>query len=836
MSVSTREKRTVREMLHALSTTAVPSDKIRAAAAEVLGMSKTTATVQRFLSSSAPLPRPSQEDAAKFFLVNPELDMLWGMMCGGISKDEQARALAMVADLYGSSSAAESPPVEPQNQDETSPAVKTAAEKKKKKKSKKKGASGSSPLTSSSLPPPTQPTPTPQNVLRPRNFLEAALYFSSITLSTVEMAGELEPEHFFAPPLLFTGPDGTEDWLASLRKVNIGVVPFETLKFLQRRTLCVFAVALLQTAQHMKPSHAGHTLDHRQASIAVKSNYLKRTIGLYAISLVDHLPPSLTCRLSAAEKAIGPMTSLGHGHPLTQAQRLLFKNNPLLANRKLELNDLKVPSAQQISDYWKGLGTSEQISILRTELNALQKGWINVKKTWCLCKYCRTRSLRLGDVYELVYRAYMDDLERVAASLEPKRPSAVLPVDLNTMATSSNALKPKMRKLLFKSLSSLADDISNERSAYLVMVLKRLGKAFEEDYSEWKCENNVNVPGVCECCRNEPSPHPPKVTDHLPDVIEDYSDDEDEEHGHDEFSDSYEDEDLESFYEDFNMMEDEENIQGECELPIDPAHLSTTFPTLYDPRLHSLPRPGVPPTSDADRIAEGNILYEQLASLLFQFHLVPRYLEAEAIARQRKLLEEEEAKEQLEKERADTRAAARLRKKEKQKAAKKKQQEEANMVEETPKVNAEPFQDLDHAPLDPVIISEAVEQVVPDPIDMSMDKSNASDDLIDQAPPPGLTHSLPDEPSIVDDLPPGLSPHLGTPPLLSPASSGILTGEAPPDIPATWFDKILQGPLGDASLESLWSPLATSVRPSPPPPSEMPPGFGGQGWSPFFFS
>jgi hypothetical protein len=705
--------------------------------------------------------------------------------------------------------------------------VTSTKKRKKKKKNKKKKAED------------VKPT-----VLRPRNFLEAALYFSSITMSTVEMAAELDPEYFFAPPLLFQSAEGTESWLQGLKRQpkdgpTSATLAWEQHKAVQRRAVGLFAVALLQTAQHMKPSGEG------RPTLSSRSNYLKRTIGLYAISLVDHLPPSLTCRLGDAEKGLG----VGLNGNIQGAARNLFRGNPLLANRKLELNDLKVPSPLQLSDYWSDLPNREKAFILRSEQTNLLKGWINVKRTWCLCKYCRTRALRLGDVYDLVYRAYYDDLERVAGDLDGKS------------ADANNTLKGKTLKQLFRSLSLLADDVSEERPHYLAMVLKRLGRAFEEDDTfDWDdcthgevntcccghkshtASSNNNTTGAKQSTTTHSQPHSNEPLD-------EYSDEEDVPSEEcDSWDEDHDDEDDEIFYEDFNMQEDEEVIQAECELPLDTAHLPTSFPQLYDPRMYTLPRPAVPANnivSETDRIADGMDLYERLASLLFQFHLVPRYLEKEALERQKRLLEEEEEEEKREKERAEVKAAAKQRRKERQKEAKKKlkeEQEQALRVAEDDTI---------------VIMDEGLEVKVEIEKDSifkvkEVAKDNNDDDgEEDEVEPVSVEmenfFETPKEPIINDtevdtcgeDVPPGLdfpSSCLSVESVSSPLESydsghpppGLsnqhltpreLSGEAPVNLPATWFDQIL-GP-------SLWSPLATSKL------EDGPPGFGFAAWSPF---
>lgn len=829
------------------------------------------------------------------------------------------------------------------------------AGKKKKRKSKTRKKKNSSVQEIDSI------DDLPKNVARPRNFLEAALYFSTITQSTVEMASRLEPAAFFAPPILFPTSSLTaanfgdmSRWADSFKKEIIGVIPFESQKTLQRRTVALFAVGLLQMAQHLKSTAAERTspglppstlpATSALTSVAVRSNFLKRTIGLYAMSLVDHLPPSLTCRLSEAERALGPLPAHPKLHnpqttssslaTMSHAQRLLFKNNPLLANRKLELNDLKVPSAQQLVQFWNGLAPAEQIEVIRGEQTALTKGWVNVKKHWCLCKYCRTRSLRIGDIFELLYRLYYDDLEKMVISIVesmPERNKKAKDANVNTNGEVVAEIKGKTRKHFYISLSLLTDDIVDEKGTFLVSVLKRLGRAFEDDdNSEWynadedngeeedeeadereeddkdlvtgnrevfctKDSAHKHVNGtdgcreVCDCCRksfqrlflNKINDHfKREKTDALPDEMSDSEDEEDaessvqapmtDEEEEEDVGCDDEAEDLETFYEDFNLLEDEEIIQAECELPVDLAHLSTTFPTLYDTRLYQLPRPYLVKekgkeygsnngyydkyANDNERAEDGNLLYEHLASLLFQFHLVPRYLEADALERQQRLLEEEEEQERLERERAEQKLLAKQRKREKAKAAKKAKKlalEEASVedssatnegaeakwtgdADATDTINDEVNDDDEKAGNDKgsnIIDGSSLEALGPNEdagaqetgndVHIQDDNRESDQHAVDDG--SNETREYGDED---DEVPPGLVSsfasleNLDPDDALGPESTALrveqpsnISGEAPIGLPSTWFDQILG--------QSLWSPLATASKLG----DELPPGF-----------
>lgn len=265
------------------------------------------------------------------------------------------------------------------------------------------------------------------------------------------------------------------------------------------------------------------------------------------------------------------------------------------------------------------------------------------------------------------------------------------------------------------------------------------------------------------------------------------------------------------------------------------------------------------------------MLYENLVSLLFQFHLVPRYLEAEALNLQRRLLEEEEEEERQEAERALEKAAARQRKKEQQKAAKLRQKEGAlagsarqqdgptSPPPKLPEVREEDRQPaatvlpgtggVERAEEAKMMVAKQEEETPQKAEKLAVAESNAEKDLS-----PSRPVLLPEEEE-EEEVPPGLFPHLAPPeerllqdhvpvppsPLLTdPLPTNELTGEAPASVPATWFDKIILGKHTDPVLDSLWSPLAPSVINSRQGPAgglidsvlESPPGFPSP-WSPF---
>lgn len=1054
-----RDKRTISELLDSLCSKGMRGPLLKALA-ESVGASSNAA--QKYLTKHGSLPAPTVSDITKLMLASPEVSKAMEMypVVGGPSSGMLATNVVPspgCVEVFGTIPLSEAAAIASAVTTATGAAGPGASgSKKRKKKNKRKKGNGShssgatnpngdSFSSSSSTEPLAQKGLRGGGVLRPRNFLEAALYFSSITMGTVEMASDLEPECFFAPPLLFPPSEGAESsstatfdsvsWARGLQRTHCTALQWEQEKAMQRRVVGLFAVALLQTTNpNVKIGGGtggggggggnGSTLGASHSTLSAissangtngvvnpRSNYLKRTIGLYAISLVDHLPPTLsttgvttsTGSGSGGETLLGSST-LSHFAPQRGASPIL------LANRKVDLDDLKVPSAHQLTTYWESLTPHERVTFLRAEMGTLSKSWINFKKTWCLCKYCRTRSTRLADVYEVLYRCYHDDLERLASAEAEKIPPTVgnskganerdqhyhhhhhqqrkkggttsASTSSNTSATSAASvtfagattellpLKPKARRHFYGQLSELADDIIDERGYHYQMVMRRLGRAFEEDYDWGDCEHAAGET-ACDACRgalgislsrkawttnnvnnasvipsssltapsntassplaasmvaasanvgSSPLPSPssssslalssfsssssssssstpfsPSVNMTLKDEYTDEEDDaclehenglrgddddEDEDDGDGGGDDDDDDDDLlDAFYEDFNFIEDEDIIQAESELPIDPAHLSTSFPHLYDPRLYTMPRPAVPAYqhhgSEMERQADGEALYERFASLLFQFHLVPRYLEAEALARQRRLWEEEEEAERLEKERAEAKLLAKQRKKERVRAAKeeaerlrleaeagerRRLEEERQRLEEEKRRRAEEQRRMDEQRrLEDIKRIEREEEerrrAAEEEHRRRMEEQARLDEEAEERKREEarkLTESLqlqtpmrpappvPSAPAFIDRpsplLPPGLEeeeeeappPGLATASTSGAAITTVFPSSAlspPPEVTSTWFDKILQGPLigdGATPLSSLWSPVSASLK---LPPDEIPPGF-----------
>lgn len=861
--MTAKDKKTISELIDSLCSKNMRGPFLKALA-ESVGSSSNAA--QKYFAKHGHLPAPTISDITKVMLTNPEVSKAMEMCPVGPGSVLAGISSPGCVEVFGTI------PLDSSTTGGlvtgTVAATTSNTAKKRKKRNKKK----KNPLESPELGLRSTDTPSHHHqqsmdgVLKPRNFLEAALYFSNITMGTVEMATDLEPEFFFAPPILFANSDendsslladNTIEWIKSLKKTNCSLMEWEQHKAMQRRVTGLFSVALLQTTNP-------NVRIGDKSGVSSRSNYLKRTIGLYAISLVDHLPPTLCPGNESSGRGI---STLSHFVPQQGASPLL------LANRKVDLSDLKVPSALQLVQFWEALDTTERVSILRSEQAILQKGWISMKKSWCLCKYCRTRSIRLADIYEVLYRAYHDDLERLASILDPKRSktaaqnNAIPPNEATSMA-----LKPKTRRNLYRQLSELADDIIDERGYHYQMVMKRLGKAFEEDYDWGDCDH-CDEP--CEACRKRYPNIGNKARakqQNCSELKDEYSDDEAMN------SDEWDLEDYETFYEDFNLMEDEDVVQAENELPIDPAHLSTSFPQLYDPRLYTMPRPAVPAynhnASEADRVVDGTALYQNFASLLFQFHLVPKYLESEALARQRRLIEEEEEEERKEKERAEQRLMARQRKREEKRLIKIKAEEEAaaaaKLAEEEAKLKEEEkrkqrmqakeekrLADLRRKELnktEAVRVKESPkETIIKDDHKMSLheNKSEQEDDdektrskneksiaehvnVLQDLPELMTNQSTTESMSMDDEAPPGLL----SASLSAPNVSVTLSGEMPPNIPKTWFDSILTGPIIDTTLK-IWSPIAPTLkRFSTDNNTEMPPGFvppsgSTPGWSPF---
>lgn len=1029
VNASGRDKRTISELLDSLCSKGMRGPFLKALA-ESVGASSNAA--QKYLTKHGNLPAPTVSDITKLMLASPEVSKAMEMYPVVGEPGEM-----LTTKVVSSPGSVEVLGTIPLNEAVAAAAVTTITEigtgvgtggaKKKKKNKRKKGSgNGNNGATSpnggdASSELLAQKGLRGGGVLRPRNFLEAALYFSSITMGTVEMASELEPEFFFAPPLLFS-PGSAEastftfdstTWARGLQKAHCTALQWGQEKAMQRRVVGLFAVALLQTTNpNVKigggsggsTGHGGNnnngalnTLGSHSALSAVsnmtgtngtinpRSNYLKRTIGLYAISLVDHLPPTLSTTAASASTGGGGGETLLGSSTLSHFAPQRGASPILLANRKVDLDDLKVPSAHQLTAYWQGLTPSERMTFLRTEMGTLSKSWINFKKTWCLCKYCRTRSTRLADVYEVLYRCYHDDLERLAGAEAEKIPATVGTLKggnerereqhhhqqrkkgggASTSISSNNSaasavpaggaphellpLKPKARRHFYCQLSELADDIIDERGYHYQMVMRRLGRAFEEDYDWGDCEHAAGET-ACDACRGAlgislsrkawannmnnigvvngissgsagvvPSPVSPSTLSSSPlatasmaatgtnagpcsslspisasplssasasasispsssvnmTLRDEYTDEEDEEAGLD-HENSLEDDDdddlLDVFYEDFNLIEDEDIIQAESELPIDPAHLSTSFPQLYDPRLYTMPRPTVPAYqhhgSEAERQADGEALYEKFASLLFQFHLVPRYLEAEALARQRRLWEEEEEAERLEKERAETKLLAKQRKKERARAAKeeaerlrleaeaeerRRLEEERQRLEEEKRRRAEEQRRMDEQrrleEVKRIEREEEERQRVAEERRRNEEQAKLAKEKeeglereearklgeqmqIQMQAQIGVVSQVPSASAPIDRTsppllsPPGLEDE--APPGLTTATAAVFpssTFSPPPEVTSTWFDKILEGPLigdGATPLSSLWSPVSASLK---LPPDEIPPGF-----------
>jgi hypothetical protein len=480
-----------------------------------------------------------------------------------------------------------------------------SSKKKKKKKRKSKSKKGASQDENRLCGPP-----------KPRNFLEAALYFSTITLGTVSMANQLDADVFFAPPLLFlTLPEEYEEIFRS-RRIRSGP-EYEGNKYLQRRISALFAVALSQSSPALRPFTTFDRNSKGSAASSAKTNYLKRSIGFFAVSLVDHLPPAMSNRLFKTGDNGGAQESARS------------------AQKSLGLDELRVPSPETLAQFWLSLPMEERLRLVQEEAMGLAKGWINPKKTWCMCKYCKHRRLRLSDIFDHTYRAYHEELVNFELTMKGIEPPAPTPHQV------------KVRKLLYKALSVVAEDILNTKSRLMLEAISRLSRVFHEglvDPSMVDCDGSAKC--HCEDCA--------------------YFDDED--HDDDDRYDGSDFDDLDieedgDFYEDYNYGEDDDYIQMESEIVIDEAQLPSTLPTFYDMDLLG-DQPRI-----LDHCAEGELLFQSFISQVFQFHLVPAYLESESLRKQQQLIAAEEEAARLAKEREEQKQIAKQLKKERQKAS-----------------------------------------------------------------------------------------------------------------------------------------------------------------------
>lgn len=547
--------------------------------------------------------------------------------------------------------------------------------KKKKKKKKKKKASSDSSLQT--------------KMLRPRNFLEAALYFSTITMSTLEMGLDLEPIDFFAPPILpfidansSGGKESSIAWLESLKKSYTpppqasqlkpimangtekiwnmksqhpkAMLVYEQHKAIQQKTLSLFSLALLQndTPKRLQPllynitngDEPNSIKNSTNSAVSTKNNYFKRAIGHYAISLVDHLPPKLSDSIFRTQ------------------QSSLSSNTK---DKALELNDLKIPSSHILSNhFFDVLSKDEKILILEEEISSL-KDWVSTFNHWCTCTSCSAipkKTLSVKGSLELFYRLYLDDLERALLTLTQTKKNTIIP----------QKKKEHLLKNLAISLSRIGDDIIDEKAPFAIATLTRIGKALEDDlngpFGERKHSRDCN----CHICLFKKSFG--AMTEGNGGNGVGANDDDDDDSNSDK-----EGEEDESFYENMNFVEDESIIIDESDLPISPLHLTSTFPHLYDPSIYSVvSHPGIPSLSMigldgieslGERIGDGMIIYQNLVDLLFQFALIPSFLEEEVKEKRRELLREEENEVRRKEEKAKAKSLAKQKAKERKKLA-----------------------------------------------------------------------------------------------------------------------------------------------------------------------
>lgn len=653
--------------------------------------------------------------------------------------------------------------------------------KKKKKKKKKKssnGGGGNSSINNTAAAHQTK-------MLRPRNFLEAALYFSTITMSTLEMGLDLEPIDFFAPPILpyIAAEDGSSSsdgmtssilWLESLKKSYTppvatqqqqqqhkpimangtekiwnmkksqhpkAMLVYEQHKAIQQKTLSLFSLALLQndTPQRVQPSlrkmleHVGGddatTLissasaaatsknNSKDSSVSTKNNYFKRAIGHYAISLVDHLPPKLSDSIFSAPPP-----------PPSQQQQNT-------KDKALELNDLKVPSSHTLTrHFFDVLSDDEKISLLKEEIASLQE-WVSCTNKWCTCTFCSSvprGTISVKVTLDLFYRLYLDDLVRALQTLMTNvcynsnnnnnnnntgkstttTSKTKTLTTSNTKTTSTKTIPPKKKEHLLRSLaisiSRIGDDIIDEKAPFAIATISRIGKALEDDVNGPFGEKRHSLECNCHIClfkrsfgcmvddsdflcnagaggrrrsgrsRNGAANHNSDNSDSEAGSgsIDDDDDDNDDD----------DDDDDESFYENMNYVEDEVILADEVDLPVSPLQLTSSFPHLYDPSLYSMVSHSSVPSlamigaattaaggggveNLGDRIADGMLIYQNLVDLLFQFSLIPSFLEEEVKEKRRELLREEENEVRRKEEKAKAKSLAKQKARERKRLA-----------------------------------------------------------------------------------------------------------------------------------------------------------------------
>src|SRR5690606_31080021 len=119
---------------------------------------------------------------------------------------------------------------------------------------------------------------------------------------------------------------------------------------------------------------------------------------------------------------------------------------------------------EHLLNFWRSLKQEERLELLQEEHEALAKaGLVAGKKTWCLCKYCKHRRLRLSDVYELLAKVYFEDIDALLRGGDPAEPSSY---------------QLKTRNTLYRSLVRIAEDALNPKSRLMLDSLERLGRAF----------------------------------------------------------------------------------------------------------------------------------------------------------------------------------------------------------------------------------------------------------------------------------------------------------------------------------------------------------------------
>lgn len=154
-----------------------------------------------------------------------------------------------------------------------------------------------------------------------------------------------------------------------------------------------------------------------------------------------------------------------------------------------------------------------------------------------------------------------------------------------------------------------------------------------------------------------------KLTDYF------YAEDDQDLYEHcDQHAGGNQDEDWDDFYQDFNQAEDGEYLHVEGDLAIE---------------LCALPSQRILTARPKPNTSQGEQLFNALVNQIFQFHLVPAYLEHQAQLRQSQLIAEEQQREEEARAKEAAKLLAKQRKRERQRQAKLKSRENDSATVET---------------------------------------------------------------------------------------------------------------------------------------------------------